>query len=94
MLLRGPWQQRRLVVAMGFIWDLIEQDFQEGLSSLAGYKAQHGHVRVPARFKTEDGFTLGSWVAHHRREYMQDKLFQERIDALEALGFIWDLQKK
>ena len=67
---------------------------KEGLAALTAYKAEHGHVRVPKRFQTKDGFTLGSWVGSRRKEYKNRTLSQERIDALEEVGFIWDGTKK
>ena len=75
---------------LGFIWDAAEDDFQQGLGSLKAYKEEHGDCRVPQTFKTEDGFNLGRWVGHRRREYNKKKLSAERIDALDQLGFIWD----
>ena len=80
--------------SLGFIWDLLEQDFQEGLSRLAAYKAEHGDVEVPGLFKTKDGYNLGSWVSERRKAYKKGKLPQARIDALDAFGFIWDATKK
>ena len=76
--------------ALGFIWDQLEDDFQIGLGYLKAYKAEHGDCRVPRRFKTEDGFNLGTWCSSRRKDYIVGRLSQERIDALEALGFDWD----
>ena len=76
--------------ALGFIWDKLEQDFQEGLSRLAAYKAEQGHVWVPNRFGTKDGYPLGTWMSNRRRDYKKGTLTDERIEALGALGFIWD----
>ena len=41
-------------------------------------------------FTTKDGFKLGSWVSSRRRGYKNGQLTPDRIDALNALGFIWD----
>jgi len=76
--------------ALGFIWNPLEEDYQRGLGYLKAYKAEHGDCRVRIVFKTEDGFALGSWCAHRRGNYRKSQLSQERIDALEALGFVWD----
>jgi hypothetical protein len=80
--------------ALGFLWDPLEEDFQEALGYLKGYKAEHGDCRVPHSFKTDDGFRLGSWCRSRRAQYPKGRLSQERIDALEALGFIWDLREE
>jgi hypothetical protein len=72
---------------LGFVWDPLEEDYQRALGYLKAYKAEHGDCRVPQSFKTEDGFNLGNWCANRRKAYKKGKLSQERIDALEALGF-------
>ena len=68
----------------------MEEDFQIALGYLQAYKAEHGDCNVPARSKTEDGFRLGSWCSKRRKDYKKSRLSEERIDALEALGFVWD----
>jgi predicted helicase len=80
--------------ALGFVWDPIEQNFQEGLSRLAAYKTEYGHVRVPQGFNMKDGYALGSFVSNLRRRYNKGTLAEERIKALNALDFIWDAKKK
>jgi hypothetical protein len=93
---KGALSQDRIeaLEALGFIWDPIEEDYQEGLSRLSAYKKEHGDCRVPKTFKTKDGYGLGLWVSNRRRDYKKGALSQERIDALDALGFIWDPKKK
>ena len=76
--------------ALGFIWDPFEDDYQRGLGYLKAYKAEHGDCRVPLRFTTKDGFKLGKWVSRRRNDYKIHRLTLDRIEALNALGFIWD----
>ncbi|MEE2845109.1 MAG: Helicase associated domain protein [Gemmatimonadota bacterium] len=94
---RGEYKNERLISdridalnKLGFIWDLFEDDYQRGLDYLKAYKAEHGDCRVPDGFTTEDGFTLGRWVANRRSDYQIERLTPDRIDALNKLGFIWD----
>tara|TARA_B100000953_G_scaffold82008_1_gene66903 strand:- start:1428 stop:3002 length:1575 start_codon:yes stop_codon:yes gene_type:complete len=68
--------------------------FWEGLGHLKAYRAERGDSEVPYRFKTKDGYKLGTWVSACRRDYKKGKLPQDRINQLDALGFIWDLKKK
>jgi predicted helicase len=70
------------------------ETFWESLGYLKAYKKEHGDCRVPKTFKTKDGYGLGLWVSNRRRDYKKGALSQERIDALDALGFIWDPKKK
>ena len=96
---RGEYKNERLIPnridvlnKLGFIWDPIEEVFQEGLRHLKAYKGEHGDCRVPYGFTTEDGFRLGRWVSHKRTDYKVGRVTQDRIDALNAVGFIWDAQ--
>jgi hypothetical protein len=68
-------------------WHLKFQD-------LVNYKSIHGHVQVPHGYKKDPA--LARWAKRQRYQY---KLFQgnkastmteERIAALEKLGFVWD----
>jgi len=70
----------------------VETSFNIVLGYLKACKAEHGDCRVPKRFKTEDGFGLGGWCSEKRTSYKKGRLSQERIDALEALGFVWDVR--
>ena len=75
---------------LGFIWDLLEADFQEELAHLKAYHREHGDSRVHLGFSTENGFRLGAWVATRRNQLKAGKIGSERIHALEDLDFIWN----
>jgi len=40
--------------------------------------------------QTKAGFRLGNWVAARRSDYTKERLTEDRIDALNALGCSWD----
>jgi len=90
----GRLSQERIdeLNTIGFVWDPVEDDYQRGLGYLKAYKAEHGHCRVPALFKTEDGFKLGYWVSNRRRDIPAGRLTQDRIDTLNEVGFVWKLR--
>jgi superfamily II DNA or RNA helicase len=48
---------------------------------------REGHSRVPQDLITSDGFRLGSWVNTQRIEFRRGKLAEDRIKALENIGF-------
>jgi hypothetical protein len=93
-----PERIRRLN-ALGFEWTVAKTkslDFQTRLDQLQAYKRKHGHCNVPQKCSEFTG--LGNFVLEQRRRY---KLFlagaktsmnQERVDALNALGFEWKLR--
>lgn len=80
--------------ARGFVWDALEQQFQEGLAFLAAYREQHGHAEVRQRETVDrpgqSPFPLGVWVNRRRQERTEGSLPQHRVAALDALGFSWN----
>ena len=77
------WRIREIRKPQRWSWDWV-------ILRLKDYKAEHGHLAVPMRFETADGFPLGVWVQNRRRQRRSGKLDKERIEQLESLGFIWD----
>ena len=65
------------------------------------YYEHHGNLDIPARFKTDDGYTyskngiinLGSWVSNQRQAYKgntRTSLSAERIKLLKKIGMRFD----
>ncbi len=87
-------QVQKLESIKSWIWDVTEEDFESGLNQLIKYEKEHGNSTVPSRFVDNDGFRLGGWVGHRRREYKMDKLSSDRIQKLESLkGWKWQVKK-
>lgn len=87
---RLPTERIMELDALDMVWDVLEEDWQRGLAVARAYRAAHGHLRVPARFVTEDGFRLGIWTSNRRADRRRDVLSVERVSELDALGMIWD----
>ena len=73
--------------ALGFVWDLFAEQWEEGFSKLQNNSK---NVRDIARFQKIQGRWL-CLVVGLSSERIQDKLTPERIERLEALGFVWDI---
>jgi hypothetical protein len=80
--------RRQQLNELGFVWDLRETDWTEGLRHLTIYKEREGHCRVPQLHK-EGGYRLGQWVGVQRTN--KDALSEERRQELSKLGFVWDV---
>ena len=76
--------------ALGMIWDVREENWQRGIAAASAYHREHGDLRVSARFVTEDGFPLGTWITVRRSRHSQGTLSPERVAALDALDMIWE----
>ncbi|MDG1336144.1 MAG: helicase associated domain-containing protein, partial [Tateyamaria sp.] len=81
-------ERRQRLDDLGFVWDVLTEQWEEGFSKLLQFKEVHGHFRVPKRLKL-DGFNLGNWVGDQRKA--QDSMSAERIQRLDDIGFVWDV---
>jgi superfamily II DNA or RNA helicase len=89
---RGELAVERIAAldALGFAWEPLDDDWQQGLAALEEFVDQRGDARVPHTHETEAGFRLGAWCGTRRQDRRRGKVAAERIKALDALGFVWD----
>ena len=71
---------------LGFVWNPqgTQPTWDERLDELTKYKAEHGDCKVP---KSQG--SLGGWVDKQRTDRKKGKLSEERVQKLDALGFVW-----
>lgn len=74
--------------ALGFVWNLKENFWEQMFGKLRQFQARHGHCRV-SRARSHD-IRLVQWVIRQRQERKRGKIPAERIKRLDALGFDWD----
>ena len=86
---------------IGFEWSPDRKSgekWQQRYNELVEYKKIHGHCNVPQR--QEDVRQLAIWVTHQRNFYKKLKegspsqITEERIKALEKIGFDWSPDRK
>ena len=66
-------------------WDLMYEYARQ-------YFELHGDLNIPRRYKTADGYTLGSWLQTQRKVYAGEQygnLSEDRIEKLNAIGMRW-----
>ncbi|MDZ7917242.1 MAG: helicase associated domain-containing protein [Rhodococcus sp. (in: high G+C Gram-positive bacteria)] len=74
----------------GWRWGRASDAWIQGISAIETYTAIHG-TATPRQSEVLDGFSLGQWVHHRRRDYKTGTLTAEKISALESLpGWDWD----
>jgi hypothetical protein len=74
-------------------------NWDEWYDKLKAFKEKHGHCNVPQLYKDEDGATVGNFVSKQRKNYARfccgEKtgiINPDKIQKLEALGFVWKLR--
>ena len=57
------------------------------------YYEEHGNLEVPRRYKTDDGYSLGSWIVTQRMVRAgasNGMLDARRIALLDGIGMVWE----
>jgi hypothetical protein len=80
----------RRLDAIGFIWDRLEDKWEEGFAALTKFKAMEGHCNVPGDY-IDGKFKLGKWVIFQRTH--QAELAADRRRRLEEIGIVWRSQE-
>jgi len=74
--------------SLGYSWDPLTKQWEEGFSALQKFYEREGHCRVTKEVKV-NGINLGNWVNNKRSKNC--KLTPDQIKRLESIGFIWDV---
>jgi len=72
----------------GVSWAPLEQQWRKMCEALIAYKNEHGDCNVPYRWP--ENLRLAQWIESIRHRRKQTKLTEERIEQLDAIGFVWD----
>lgn len=90
--------QIRQLDQIGMAWKILEtSSWEERYQRARRYYEQHGNLRVPTGYVTEEGFRLGQWICvqRERRSGKRRAPLQEReIALLDGIGMIWDVREK
>ena len=71
--------------SIGFIWDVLEYEFNLQFNKLVEFKNTYGHCNV----KQKDDIELYNWCKGTRCQSSTIK--QWKIDKLNSIGFIWNI---
>jgi intein-encoded DNA endonuclease-like protein len=82
-----PAERKQRLDAIGFVWDGLEDAWEEGFSALSQFKAREGQCNVPSSY-IEGAFNLGRWVRYQSTN--KDMMPAERKQRLDEIGFVWD----
>jgi len=81
-----PERIQRLDV-LGFVWDPLAEQWEQGMKELCTYKEEHGDCLAPQGYISPSNYKLGDWVSNRRSN--KDRLTQEQVQLLDALGVVW-----
>jgi hypothetical protein len=75
--------------AIGFVWCLQKQAWNEIYRRLVSYLKEHGDGTVPLEMRGDP--QLGSWVSKQRYRRKKGLLNEKRIRKLDEVGMWWRL---
>ena len=62
------------------------------------YYAEHGNLKVPLRYKTPGGLSLGDWIQTQRQIRKGKRTFgtltQQQIERLDGIGMVWETRSE
>ena len=78
---------------IGMAWDVHDDSWAQGYARAKAYFEERGDLNVPVRYRMEDGYALGRWIAKQRNardgKFQNRPLSEEQIRQLNAIGMIW-----
>jgi superfamily II DNA or RNA helicase len=80
--------RRERLDELGFVWDLLTEQWEEGFRALKQYKENYGDCLVPKAYTSQNGYRLGIWVGNQRRRKFA--LSKDCLSRLNKLDFVWD----
>ena len=86
--------RKKLLDSAGFPWRTENMTFDERVQQLVRYKRKNGtlHVSQVAYDKDSELHKLSRWVNEMRRLYNENRLPLDRIQKLNKIGFIWNME--
>jgi len=90
---QGEMSEKRLLLLneIDFVWDPQDSQWADMFERLCFYQEEHdGSTNVPRSYPPDP--ELGFWLNTQRRAYKRKTLPQERIERLDQIGFVWEIQ--
>jgi Helicase associated domain len=85
-----PAEQKACLDGLGFVWDVLADQWEEGFRHLKAFVSERGDCKVSFSHRSADGYRLGQWVQVQRRR--RDTMPAEQKTRFDALGFVWGSQ--
>uniref|UniRef100_UPI0015D90DCD helicase associated domain-containing protein n=1 Tax=Chlamydia suis TaxID=83559 RepID=UPI0015D90DCD len=77
---------------IGFVWDVLEEEWEKNFLELQRFREEHGHCNVPHKYPKSP--QLSVWVSNQRKDFKKGDLSEDRIARLEELGFVWRVREE
>ena len=85
-------EREKLLEEVGIIWDNIDYIWESNYQAALDYYTEHGDLEVPKGY-IQNGVKLYNWLADLRKNYRNNKLTEEQVSRLNAIGMRWQSKK-
>lgn len=82
-------EQIRRLESIGMIWSQKEECWEKAFALAADYSREHGHLKIPNKYKTAGGYSLGEWIRSQREKKRDGTLEKDKEERLNAIGMDW-----
>ena len=82
--------QIELLDSIGFMWNVLDEEFEDKIEELLKYKSIHGDLLVPRRYPENP--KLANAVQLFRQNKDKGILSEDRIERLDEIGFVWNVE--
>ena len=77
--------------SIGMDWmERVDRIWENGFIEAKKYFELYGHLNVPVKYVTDNGFSLGGWVQRQRTLYKNNKMSDDRIKRLTDISMNWN----
>ena len=85
-------EREKLLEDVGIIWDQVDHLWESNYQAALDYYTGHGDLEVPKGY-IQNGVKLYNWLADLRKNYRNNKLTEEQVARLNAIGMRWQSKK-
>ncbi len=88
-------EQARRLELIGMKWEpKREEAWERSYTAACEYRKEYGSLEVPVSFTARNGIRLGKWVRRQREAYQTGSISRERMQKLEEIGMLWQVQDR
>jgi len=83
-----PEAYARRLEQVAFAWDPRAAAWERMFAKLQAFKRKHAHCKVPVGWPEDP--QLSNWVINQRQFKKRNQLSANRVQRLDAIGFVWN----
>ena len=83
-------ERKQALDKLHMVWDTFDYAWADGYRHAKEYFEAHGNLKMRNDYVCQDGYALGQWLNTNKDAYKKGKITEERFNALNRLGIIWN----